>query len=357
MHPAFASNAATLRFGLAVACCLALPVILDHVGLPSREQAFSAIPAAAGPVGLMKDRIYDDSSRADVLFVGSSLVKTDVLPERLAEELSRKVGHPMKVETLELNWFGADQQYFMLKDYLDHHPPPRLVVLHVLQMRAYNNGPHPQAYRWLRYGDLPALPARFPWLSKLQLYGEMVLGAPRQLLALIRPNLIRDLDGSGDAATPRRVTAAEPARANAKAADAVPGASLLAPAAPVFEVAIPSLRNSEYRFGMGPYTLFFLDRIARLVQGAGSRLVLMHVPLGLDAMSDRVQEIEPWGTVFGSDIREIAVPKRQLFEGVDPTRFYFPGDVHMNPQGGERFTDSILEPVAQAYLSAEAEQR
>jgi hypothetical protein len=242
----------------------------------------------------------------------------------------------------------------MLKDYLAHHEAPRLIVLHVPQARASENGPHPQAYRWLRYGDLQALPAGFPLVSKLQLYGEMVLGAPRQALTLLRPNRLGieapvPVDEWATAlGTPPAV---RPAGTPSATAESVPAAALLPPTAPLFEVLTPSLKGA-YRFAMGPYTQLFLAQIAGLAKGAGAKLVLIHLPLGQDPLTDRVQELQPWTTLFGPDVRIIAIPKARLFAGVDPGKFYFSGDNHMNTAGGKRFTESIAPSVAEAYLEA-----
>jgi hypothetical protein len=338
MHPAFGSSRSAALFGSLVAFSIALPLILQAVGLSTRSQAFSTIPVAGGPVGWMRKQIYEDGAAADVLLLGSSLVKTDVQPARLERMLSERMGRPMRVTELELNWYGADQQYYMLRDYLQHHPAPRLIVLHVPQARAYDNGPHPQAYRWLRYGELPDLPPGFPLFSKLQLYGEMVLGGPRQLLSLLRPNLI----GIEETLPPPSELAVT------EAPDSVPSASLLPATSPQFEVLRPRLL-SEYRFEMGPYTLMFLHQIDELVNASGAGLVLLHLPLNRDPLSETVQEIEPWTTVFGSAIHMIAMPKAQFFHGVDPAQYYYPGDNHMNPLGGERFTDAIVASIAQAF--------
>jgi hypothetical protein len=351
MHPAFRSTRAAAGFGLVLVLCLGLPVILKWVGPPSREQAFSMVPTAGGPVAMVKNLIYDDAGRADVLFVGSSLIKTDVHAQRLAQLLTQRVGHPMRVDILEMNWYGADQQFFMLQDYLAHHSPPRLIVLHLPQARAYENGPHPQAYRWLRYGDLDELPAGFPLVSKLQLYGEMVLGSPRQLLSLIRANLIGTEDPVPADEAASGVGSPADDSTDRAGADAVPEASLLPPTSPVFEVLKPRLQGA-YRFEMGPYTLLFLNRMAKLVDSGTSRLVLIHLPLGQDPLIDQVQELEPWADIFGPDVDVIAIPKDQLFHGIDASKYYFPGDNHMNSSGGERFTDSIASAVAKAYLAA-----
>jgi hypothetical protein len=362
MHPAFSSTRAAAGFGLLLALSIALPLLLGLMDLPTREQAFSSLPTAAGPVGMMKQLIFEDTGRADVVFVGSSLIGTDVQAERLACLLSRQTGHRMRVDILELNWYGADQQYFMLKDYLSRHPPPKLVVLHIPQVRAYENRPHPQAYRWLRYGDLPELPGGFPLLSKLQLYGEMVLGGPRQLLSVIRPNLIGREDEdppepsrTGTSAETSSDAAAGAVRRCGGSWASVPEAALETATSPLFQVVKPSLL-SDYRFAIGPYPLFFMKRMADLVSSRGAALVLIHLPLGRDPVSSTVQEIVPWDTLFGPDIKIIAVPKDRLFEGLDPGKFYRPGDNHMNPSGGERFTTSIAPSVATAYLAASNDQ-
>ena len=356
MHPAFRSPRAAAGFAAVLVLFLALPLVLKWVGPPTREQAFSMVPTAGGPVAMVRKLIYDDTGRADVLVVGSSLVKTDVHAQQLAGLLARKLGHPMRVDVLEMNWYGADQQFFMLQDYLAHHPAPRLIVLHVPQARASENGPHPQTYRWLRYGDMAPLPAGFPLVSRMQLYGEMVLGAPRQVLTLFRPNRLGPEDpvpaselatGLGSPAASGDAALAEGAVAN------VPAAAVLPVTPPVFEVLKPNLK-SAYRFEMGPYTLLFLKRIAELVRSGSSSLVLLHLPLGQDPLVESLQELQPWATLFGPAITMIAVPKSRLFQGVDASQFYFPGDNHMNPSGGERFTASIAPAVAEAYRQSGA---
>jgi hypothetical protein len=354
MHPAFRSPRAAAGFGVVLVGFLALPLLLNWVGPPTREQSFSMVPTAGGPVAMVKHLIYDDSGRADVLFVGSSLIKTDVHALELANLLAARLGRPMRIDILELNWYGADQQFFMLKDYLAHHEAPALIVLHVPQARASENGPHPQAYRWLRYGDLQALPAGFPLVSKLQLYGEMVLGAPRQALTLVRPNRLGIEASVPTDEWATAVSSPDAVRSPgtpSPTAESVPAAALLPLTAPLFEVLTPSLKGA-YRFAMGPYTRLFLEQIAALAQGAGAKLVLIHLPLGQDPLTERVQELQPWTMLFGPDIRMIAIPKARLFDGVEPGKFYFPGDNHMNTAGGKRFTESIAPPVAEAYLEA-----
>lgn len=363
MNPAFHSIRAAVGFGLVLTVSLVLPVILKSTGLPTRDQAFSTLPTAAGPVSMIKQLIYDDSGRADILFVGSSLIKTDVQAGLLARLVKERIGRPVRVDILELNWYGADQQYFMLKDYLGHHPAPRLVILHVPQIHAYENRPHPQAYRWLRYGDLPSIREGLPLLSSLQMYGEMVLGSPRQLLSLLRPNLLgpeepvpavqlatsEAFDGTTAGIAPAAVEAGGPSAQ-------VPQAALLSPTASVFQVTKPRLLG-EYRFEIGPYNLIFLRRMADLVKSAGSALTLIHLPLGQDPVSGTIQELEPWREVFGPNIQEIAISKERLFQQLDVAQFYYSGDAHMNPLGGERFTDSIAAPVAEAYVAATAGER
>ena len=375
MNPAFHSIRAAVVFGLVLTVSLALPAILKSTGLPTRDQAFSTLPTAAGPVSMIKQLIYDDSGRADILFVGSSLIKTDVQAGLLARLVKERIGRPVRVDILELNWYGADQQYFMLKDYLGHHPAPRLVILHVPQIHAYENRPHPQAYRWLRYGDLPSIREGLPLLSSLQMYGEMVLGSPRQLLSLLRPNLLgpeepvpavqlatsEAFDGTTAGIAPAAVEAGGPSAQVPQPAQAsppaqVPQAALLSPTASVFQVTKPRLLG-EYRFEIGPYNLIFLRRMADLVKSAGSALTLIHLPLGQDPVSGTIQELEPWREIFGPNIQEIAISKERLFQQLDVAQFYYSGDAHMNPLGGERFTDSIAAPVAEAYVAATAGER
>jgi hypothetical protein len=347
-----------MAFGLSLVCFLALPLLLRELGLPSREQAFSMVPVGAGRVSEMKSAIYDHTANADVVILGSSVIQTDVHPEKLSEDLSRELGHPVRALDLGMSWYGADMQYFLLHDYLAHHSAPKLVVLHVPQAHATTNEPHPQAYRWLRYGDVPGFPRAFPPFANVQMYAEMVLGAPRQLLSLVRPNVV----APDDQPSPAQAAPPPGSVSDSDTTDIgplpVPAASLEPTDSPLFVQVKPSLMGDN-RFRLGDYTLYFLKQIAALVRKSGSSLVLIHAPLGdgKEPSTGRVAEITDWSKVFGRDVKMIAIPMETLYRGTDPAPFYGTHDIHMSWRGGARFTESVAGAVAKAFNEAESQAR
>ncbi len=356
MLPAFQSTRAAAGFGFLLLLTLAVPALLPWIGLPPRDQAFSSVPVGGGRVQFMKRLIYQDAQASDIVFLGSSLIQTDVLPRRLARTISKEVHRSVRVQVLGLTWYGADLQYFMLKDYLANHPPPKLVVLHVPQVHATTNEPHPEAYRWMRLGEVPSLPARFPAFSKLQIYSEMVLGGPRQLLSRLRPNLIGEAEQmpSTPGAVPLAPDETGTTEADETNADpAPPPADLLSADSPAIRVQ-PVKLTGENRFALGPYTVFFLKQIEALVRAKGAKLVLLHLPLGMDKepSSSSLPELTRWDSIFGPGIQMIGVPKAKLFRGLDSNDYYNVHDIHMNARGGRRFTDAISSAVAAAYLQA-----
>src|SRR5690349_131465 len=121
MLPAFRSNAAALRFCALLVFVLSLPLLLPWIGLPSREEAYKSISIAAGTPGSVVRSIYQDSADGDIAFLGSSLIEASLRRDVVAQALQRHLHRPVRVDVLAMNWPGTDQQYYMLRDYLEHH--------------------------------------------------------------------------------------------------------------------------------------------------------------------------------------------------------------------------------------------
>jgi hypothetical protein len=324
---------------------LGLPVIVSWMGLPPREQAYSSVSFHSGAAGKVVENIYNDPQDADILFLGASLVRRGILDRRIQDALSSHLGRPAHVVVLSMNWAGADLTYFLLRDYLNRHHA-RLVIWNQPEPDAYKDDPHIQAYRWMRYGEYNDAFAGLSPYSRVQTYAEMVLGGPRELLAKLRPNLLSDQDKSdweGEDIRNNIRTGyrhAQFVRDNLPR-DSIRNASLM----PVTS----SLLRAAGPFPHG-YQLHFLRALAAVAHQKKSNLVLLHIPTDSEYGETTIPEIADWSQLLGPSYKVIGVPSSMLFSGLGRDRFlHFYSDVHVNDNGREVFTESIIPPVLEAY--------
>ncbi len=345
MLPAFRSTRSVLSFCALLLFLLGLPVILSLIGLPPREEAWSGIPLHAGAVGDVVRTIYDDRQKVDVLLLGPSIVRRGVMPGPLEEALSAHLGRPAHVAVLSMVWPGADLQYFMLRDYLNYHHP-QVILWNVPGPTSSTNEPHIQAYRWMRYGEYQEAFKGLPLFYRIQVYGEMVLGAPKELLYKLRPNVITDqekADHDGEDVRENINTGYHKAAFVRDTLPADPGrvAQLLPVSSPEFHVeSTPP----------GAYQLQYLRKVVELAKDKGSDLVLIHIPTDTEYGDSDIPEIANWARVFGPQYKSIGIPSSVLFAGLDKERFlHYYSDSHLNTNGRQVFTHAIIPSVLEAY--------
>jgi hypothetical protein len=331
-----------VAFGLLIVFLLGLPVVLNALGLPPREQVYAAMAHVAGEVGYIDNLIYKDPQQADVVLVGSSIVREDILDPRLEKELTRRSGRPFIVRTLALNYQGLDQEYFLLRDYLENHHPG-LVVVNIPQLDANTNAPAYLSFKWIRYGEYSEDLDGLPRSDRAKLYGEMVLGAPRQLLSKFRPNLIAPEELTNHYDTVRRYGY----HGGPLISDTVPLADRK-DSAHAIPVTSDTLRVEGE--GLNSYELHFLLKIQEVVKQHGTKLVLLHCPTDIEYGLSYVPEMASWSDLMGPNEKIIAIPSAKLFPGINKDRFlHFYTDNHMNVNGAELFTDALAPAILEAY--------
>jgi hypothetical protein len=345
MHPAFRSTKSALAFCGLLAFLLALPVIVSRIGLPSREQAYSSVSTHAGAAGNVVESIYEDPRDADILFLGASLVRRGILDRRIQDALSSHLGRPAHVVVLAMSSPGADLPYFLLRDYLNRHHP-RLVIWNQPEPNSSGDQPHRQAYRWMRYGEYNDVFVGLGPFSRAQVYADMVLGAPRALLSKVRPNLLSDQDKSD--------WEGEDVRNNImtgyKHTKFVRDTLLRDPKRNA--VLMPVTSSLLRKTGPVPreYQLHFLRSLAALALQKRCNVVLLHIPTDSEYGEITIPEIADWSQLLGPRYQLIGVPSSDLFLGVERDRFlHFYSDVHLNDNGREVFTASIIPAVLKAY--------
>lgn len=342
MRPALRSDASAVCLVLMLMMLLLSPVLLSWLGLPPRSEAYKSISTSAGTVGAVIQAIDQSPRDADVVFLGSSLVSAGISQQAIRTSLSEHLHRDANVQVLAMNWPGLDVQYFMLRDYLNTHTTHLLVWnLPEPHARAYEY-PHIQAYRWIRFGEYADALDGLSFRYRAALYGEMVIGAPRQFLSMVRPNLIRDEGKEVDPAL---------ARSGFMGEKFVEDDSLLnAPRSNARLLSLDSNKISVRGPDPGPYQMHFARLIVEIARKHDCRIVLLHIPLDVEFGQKLIPELSDWKTRLAPDLSMLAAPSSDLFEGMDRPHFnHFYRDAHLNENGRRYFTQAILPAIEQAF--------
>ena len=346
MLPVFRSMSSVASFCGLLIGLLCLPLLTAWIGHPPREQAYAGTTVEAGPIGTTVREIFRDPSDADVLFLGSSLVRAGVDEPMVEQALSSHLGRPAHVDMLSLNWQGMDLQYFLLRDYLNRHHAG-LVVWNLPVPGSRSLEPHVEAFRWVRFGEYSDALSGLPLRYRMALYSDMVLGAPRELLSHLRSNLL-----SKDEINNQLL----PEKAGYYGRPFVPE--------PVDSAMIPTLDQSyevpPYPLvhvtgkPLTPYEEHFARKIMELAKEKHTEIVLLHIPIdseqGLDYMPERVN----WVGALQTDAPMIGAPSSVVFKSVDKARSHdFYRDQHLNFNGSVLFTRSLIPALLEAYDNRE----
>src|SRR5215813_7487938 len=187
MSPAFPSPGRAAAFGGVVLFFLTLPLVLHWAGGPSREEAYRGISERAGAFDFIRRQIFESSDDLDIAFCGNSLLAGAIDPRYVEHELSRALGRPAHVVALPESWQGPDMNYFVARDLMEVRRVKMLVVASPAWVQT-SSQPHVQLFRVVRYGDHPGALDGLDVRHRVSIYADFVLGAPRQLLSLLRAN-------------------------------------------------------------------------------------------------------------------------------------------------------------------------
>jgi hypothetical protein len=346
MPPAFLSSSQAVRFLCTAGLLLVSPVLLRTAGPPSRAEAYKAVPLAAGEYPYIERQLFEESSPVDMVFVCSSLLAAGIDAPTVQKELSRALGRQANVVLLSVNWQGLDLQYTLLRDLVDHRKA-RMVVMSMPIPEYTSDRPHLQAFRWLRFGDFPEVVGQLPWQSRFMLYSENVLGAGRQWLTLLRPNL----------------TDAE--RADSKTFGTVYdwtsgyyGAPFVEedrqPPAGIDGTIYSPDTASRFHFGgrpLGPYQLTFAREIGTQIRRSGAWLTLLHIPVADERGSGMIPERMYWPDVIRVPMTIAGIPSGVLYaEKNDEQYYHYFSDQHMNTNGKMLFSRAIAPTLARIYV-------
>ena len=359
MEPAFSSTRQAAAFAFLLLVLLLLPALLGKTALPPREQLYSAVPWRFGPYPYLHQAIFDQKDDIDIAFVGASTILWGIDTPYVENALTKELGRKASVTTVAWNWAGFDALYFIAQDLLQNRKVHTIVFSDVTRD---DERPHEAAPYWFRFGDNAEAIRGIPFRDTAQYYFAAILGMPRNLLSLIRPNSSDYLFSPSRLKIPGVESDAEnPATALGSLAikigfdfrqsvDFVPASN----ASPSDALIYSSAAADKFRFSkdpIPPLQLHFARKFAALARMHGARLILITLPRTDNPSSPFIQNREFWPEMMGSDVTMLGIPPAKLFPGMAPDaidKLFFNKD-HLNKNGQEYFTRLVTPALLKAY--------
>ena len=364
MRPAFSSTRQTAAFALLLLVLLLLPALAGKKFLPPREQAYAVQAWGNGPYPWIRNQIFEETNPIDIAFMGSSHIFNAINTPQVQAELSRKLGRPAVVRTIAWGGAGYDGLYFIAQDLLAHRRVNMIVFYDENTGGANRNS---AAVSWFRYGDNAGALTGLPFREQSLFYFATIIGMPRNLLCLARPNLPAPLVtdkknyweivadgpspvtqlgslsyGKGFAPTPMSEAAPFVAFKPATAA------------APSDAVAYSAATKTNFAFAAAPlpeWQAHFAKKLAALFRENHVQPVMLHLPILDEARSPVLAERADWPQIFDGDFKLVGIPPAKLFGGLsDDEMLKLYGDpVHFHRNGQEYFTSLITPELLKIY--------
>lgn len=358
MPPAFQNVRQAAAFAALLLVVLSGPAVVGSLGVLDREDVYTSVPTFAGPTAHLHAEIFGKDDPLDIAFIGSSFMWAGIDAPHVQRELSQALGRPANVAVLASAWPGLDRDYAYLHDLLSR----RTVRLAVLQLpnrvrptddpaAEYNrvaDEPHVQAFRLFRVGELPGALDGLASRYRAVLYAGAVLGLPRHVLSLVRPNHL----------SPSEVSATLGARLDPAGYFGGPYERFRPepPVVPVSDMIYGEGDDSTFAFfdePLPPYQLHFARRMGALLAEHGVPAILLHIPQANELRAERVEERQQWLEVTGIDATLVGIPPARLFG--DFTREealrFFSSD-HLNDNGAIYFTRAVTPALLQVFRNA-----
>jgi len=233
--------------------------------------------------------------------------------------------------------------YFVARDFMEQRKVKLLVISAPASVH-HSNQPHVQLLRVIRYGDHPGALDGLGLRSRLAVYADYVLGAPRQALNLLRPNPQSPQVDVPD--SPNLHPAGYRGRPFVRR-------QVVVPAIPTASLIRSGENRDLFRFDGPPlneYQLHFLRKTVELAQRQGALLVILHLPSPSERGSQVVPDRQLMPELLGSGVAFAGVSSARMFEGIPDAQFedYFQ-DEHLGLNGEELFTGIITPALIQLY--------
>lgn len=342
MTPAFLSSKHAAMFGGVLVVFLTLPVMLYWAGLPPKIEVYRGMSERAGPFDYMRRQIFESDTPLDVAFIGSSLVGSAISVPILQSRMSEALGRPAQIKVLRHSWQGPDLSYFLARDLVEHRKV-RMLALAIPARIHSSSQPHVQIFRLVRFGDYPGAFDGLGIRNRMAIYAASMLGAPRQALTRLRPNMVDPAAG------------ADHETENVKGYKGRPfvrrdvAAPVLTPEAVTYSADAPG----PFRFDgrqLNDYQYYWLKKTVELARAHGIFIVLLHLPSPTERGMDTVPDRRRVPDVFGPGMAFVGVPSKVMFQNASDENFFdFFEDEHVNTNGGKIYTNIIAPALIQLY--------
>lgn len=354
MKPAFSSPYAALAFALTILVALLLPAVVGNTTLLHRRDVYPTIACKYGPFSYIQRKIFDETGDVDMVFMGSSHIWNAINTPYVQQQFSEKLGRKAEVFSLDWPWAGFDAVYVIANDLLQRR--------HVRVIVVYDEGtghgtPHPHSSRWLRMGENAEAMAGLPAGDRAKLYGGAVLGMPRHLLSLVRPNLMEDPEHCRPnffntyyrAPNLAQNLGALRARLGFNVSPEFTEYQPAGTASPEDVVVYSDATKDQFTFTgppTHPYQLHFIRKLAELCKLKGTRLVVVHPTQYSEREQAVIKERVLWPQEVGMPIDIVGITPAKFFAGISPAdgQKLFYEDQHMN-QNGQDFYTRLLTPT------------
>ena len=340
MSPAFSSARQAGVFAGSLLLILLLPVLAGKWALPTREQMYSSTGRGTIDFPHFHEQIFEEKGDIDMAIMGSSRLGCALDPAYLQEKLSEKLGRPAIVRGLTWTWNGYDALYFIAQDLLQRRKV-RLLVISDLSYDltpATGNVAHHQTSYWFRLADNGEALDGLPLKAKASFYASAILGIPRNLVGLLRPNL--DVIPADPNATPW----------NHSPTDFTPHSGITAEDARVYSDAT----KAGFHFSDRPIPamqLAFVRKLGRLAQQYHTKIVFVNLPDFADRTQALIEENTNWPDAFQADVSIVGIAPATLLTGLsdDDIRKLYYNPTHFNQNGQNYFTPLITPSLIQIY--------
>jgi hypothetical protein len=360
MTPAFSSTRQAAVFAVLLLVLLALPEAIAKTGWLQRNDIYPALPMRAGPFPWIQQQIFSETSDVDVVFLGSSHIWNAISAPLVQKKFSADLGREAHVLALCWPSPGFDTDFVVARDLLDHR--------HVRMLVVYDEGaseqPHRYSPRWFVIGQNSKALAGLSLLGQARLYCGAILGMPRHLLSLVRPDLTEDpahgRPNWWNSYYRAPNIAQQLGSLNARLGYGItPDFSEFQPhgQATPHDVLVYSPQTkdgftfTDARFPV--YQLHFAQKLAQLCQEHGTRLVFLHTPSLNERDQKVISEREFWPVKLGAPVDIVGIPGAKLLAGIsdaDQLKLFYMDD-HLNQNGQEMFTALITPALEKLYAS------
>jgi hypothetical protein len=359
VSPPFEARSHLVVFLAGIVLALSLPLINGWLLPVNFADVFRSVPPRYANYRFMGNAIAAGGN-VDVLVVGASDAETAFDTRVLSEELSARLGRPVRVLNFGANWYGAEAYDARVEGALSNLKVKLVVALDSFGATTY---PHELAEYWLLYPKA-VIPASLTFRERATLYAATILGAPRRSWADLHGVANLRIAPEWQPSVTERDQTLGFNGVRLGWSDGGPRAEYADVTRPLPEISVSSLfyRNAEddgFVNFYGEYTAYqtaFLKQIDRIVTAQGGIFAMVSTPVAVNGkLSDKAfvrplwhGESRPWP--------QFGIATARLFAGLSDEEahaFYF-NEYHLNASGAKLYSRAIAPALAK--LLADAEQ-